>query len=102
MIGWFRRLLVKRKWLTFILMCVFFLMFGLSSLNIVYMFHANINLFLDNGIIMVIRDGGLQQLVELIGSGFLSMASYFLFKCCEYVLVHWVIDPITHPQESKH
>ena len=36
---------------------------------------------------MVIADGALRQLVELIGYGYLSLLFYVLFKACERVLV---------------
>ena len=36
---------------------------------------------------MVIEDGALQQLVEILGSCYLSMLFYVVFKVCERVLV---------------
>ena len=47
---------------------------------------ANIDLFVEYGWI-VVADGALQQLVELLGSAYLSMLFYTLFKVCERVLV---------------
>ena len=36
---------------------------------------------------MVIDDGALQQLVEIIGSSYLSIVFYVFFKVCERVLI---------------
>ena len=32
-------------------------------------------------------DGGLQQLIELLVTGYVSLACYLVFKSCEYTLV---------------
>ena len=36
---------------------------------------------------MVIEDGALLQLLQLLGYGYLSLAFYLLFKACEHILV---------------
>ena len=72
--------------ITFLLMGVSFLGFGLVSLNLIYFFHANIELLLEYGW-MGLKDGGLQQLSELLVSGYFGMAFYVLFKVCEKALV---------------
>jgi hypothetical protein len=79
-------LLWKRLWLTFLLMGVFFLLFGVLTVNIFVLLKANIDLYVDYGA-MVIADGALLQLAELIGYGYLSLLFYVLFKACEHVLV---------------
>ena len=76
----------KRSWLTFFLMGVSFLLFGVMTVNIFVLLKANIDLYLAYGR-MVIADGALRQLTELIGFGYLSMIFYVLFKACEHVLV---------------
>ena len=76
----------KRLWLTFLLMGVFFLLFGVLTVNIFVLLKANIDLYVDYGA-MVIADGALLQLAELIGYGYLSLLFYVLFKACEHVLV---------------
>lgn len=78
--------LFKRPRLTFLLMGVLFLLFGVSSVNLFVQLKANIDLFLEYGL-MVIADGALQQLVELLGSTYLSIVFYILFKLCERILV---------------
>src|SRR5437879_3008283 len=79
----------KHRWLTFLLMGLFFLLFGAMTVNIFVLLKANIDLFLDYGT-MVIADGALLQLAELIGYGYLSMLFYVLFKACEHILVAYL------------
>src|SRR6266568_1188369 len=76
----------KHRWLTFLLMGLFFLLFGAMTVNIFVMLKANIDLYLDYGA-MVIADGALVQLAQLIGYGYLSLLFYVLFKACEHILV---------------
>ena len=64
--------LFRNPLLTFVLLGVFFLLFGLTSINLFFLLKANINLFLDYGL-MVIDDGASEQLAELLGSAYLSM-----------------------------
>lgn len=71
---------------TFLLMGAFFLMFGFTSVNLFVVLKANIELFLEYGA-MVIEDGALQQLIEVIGSCYLSIVFYVLFKTCERILI---------------
>lgn len=78
---------LSRHWLcTFVLMGLCFFAFGALSLNLIYLLKTNIGLFLDYGI-MVVEDGALQQLLELLGNGYLALAFYLLFKACEHILV---------------
>jgi len=83
----------KRPWLTFFLMGVSFLLFGIMTVNIFVLLKANLDLYINYGTI-VIADGALLQLAELIGFGYLSMLLYVLFKACEHVLVrHLTCEP---------
>jgi hypothetical protein len=81
-----RHFLQRHYGLTFVLMGITFFLFGLLSLNLIYLFKSNIDLFLQYGT-MVIADGALRQLFELIGYGYLSLAFYVMFKACEHILV---------------
>ena len=81
-----RRTLYQHRWLTFFVMGLSFLLFGLLSLNLIYLLKSNIELFLDHGV-MVVDDGALQQLLELLGYGYFSLAFFLLFKVCEHILV---------------
>ena len=78
--------LFRHPKLTFILMGAFFLLFGFTSVNLFVVLKANIELFLEYGA-MVIEDGALQQLVEIIGSSYLSIVFYVFFKVCERILI---------------
>ena len=78
--------LYRHPRLTFVLMGFFFLLFGFTSVNLFVVLKANIDLFLEYGV-MVIEDGALQQLAEILGSCYLSMLFYVVFKVCERVLV---------------
>jgi hypothetical protein len=78
--------LFRRPRLTFALMGALFVLFGLTSVNLFVVLKANIDLFLEYGV-QVIADGALEQLVDLVGSAYLSMLFYTLFKVCERVLV---------------
>ena len=78
--------LTRHPVVTFLLMGVSFLFVGLVSLNLIYFFHANIELLLEYGW-LGLQDGGLQQMIELLLSGYFGMAFYVLFKTCEKVLV---------------
>jgi hypothetical protein len=78
--------LYRHPKLTFLLMGVFFLLFGFTSVNLFVVLKANIDLFLEYGA-MVIEDGALQQFIEIVGSSYLSIVFYVLFKVCERVLI---------------
>jgi len=78
--------LYVRAWLTFGLMVGFFLLFGITSVNLFVLLKMNIDLFIEYGL-MVIADGALEQLVDLIGSAVLSIVFYLAFKVCERLLV---------------
>jgi hypothetical protein len=78
--------LYVHRWLTFGLMVGFFLLFGITSVNLFVLLKMNIDLFIEYGT-MVIADGALEQLVDLIGSAILSIVFYLLFKVCERLLV---------------
>ncbi len=86
---WFHRIVLSRRWLTFIVMGLAFLGFGSGTLNLIYVAQANLALLLDNGW-QAVMDGGGQQLVEVLFTGYFSMAAYLVFKTCEYSLVHWM------------
>jgi hypothetical protein len=71
---------------TFLLMGVFFLLFGCTSINLYVTLRANVDLFLQYGL-MVIDDGALTQLAQIIGSMCLSIFFFILFAICERILV---------------
>ncbi len=81
-----KRFLMRHPLLTFVVMGLSFLLFGLVSLNLIHIFQASIELLLEYGR-MALWDGGLQQLLELLLSGYFALAFYIAFKVCEKALV---------------
>jgi hypothetical protein len=96
--NWNRRpypLPMPRRWLDFLyahplltlaLMVAFFLFFGVTSVNLFVLLKMNIDLFVQYGL-MVIADGALEQLFDLVTSAVLSILFFLVFKVCERVLV---------------
>ena len=84
---WFRRIVLSRRWLTFLVMGLAFFVFGVGTYNIFMLLSGNIALIANHGW-MALMDGAARQFVELIVTGYLSMAAYVVFKTCEYRLAH--------------
>ena len=88
---WFHRTVLSRRWLTFIVMGIAFFVFGVGTYNIFMLLSANIDLIAHYGW-MAVMDGAARQFLELILTGYLSMAAYVIFKTCEYRLAHALAD----------
>ena len=88
----FHRLVLQRRWATFVVLGVAFLLFGAGSLNLVFVLKANFDLIFQHGW-QALMDGAAQQLFEIVLTGYLSMAAYIVFKVCEYALVHDLVHP---------
>src|SRR5262250_2643096 len=71
--------LSRHPLLTFALMGVFFLLFGVLSVNLFFLLKANITLFVSYGL-SVIDDGALDQLLELLGQSFLCIMFFVIFE----------------------
>ena len=82
---WFHRAVLSRRWLTFLVMGLAFFVFGAGTFNIFMLFKANADLIATYGW-QALMDGAARQFVELLITGYLSMAAYILFKACEYRL----------------
>ncbi len=78
--------LSHRWWLTFILLGVSFVLFGLVSLNLLHLLSANLEYLTTYGWVAVMEDG-LLQLLMIVVSGYFAAACYIVFKLCEKVLV---------------
>ena len=85
----FRRWVLARPWLSFIVMGLSFLAFGGGTLNLIYLFQANARFIAEQGW-QAVMDGALLQLLELVVTGAVSMAAYVVFKSCEHRLSHWL------------
>jgi hypothetical protein len=88
---WFHRTVLSRRWLTFIVMGLSFFVFGAGTYNIFMLFRSNAALIADYGW-RALMDGAARQLVELVVTGYLSLAAYVVFKACEYRLAHDLAD----------
>jgi len=85
----FRRVVLSRLWLTFIVLGVSFLVGALGTLNLVSLLSANLQLLRDYGL-MALMDSAFVQLVELVAQGLLSCVAYVVFKTCEHRLSEWL------------
>ena len=85
----FQRWVLSRLWLTFIVLGLSFLAFGLGTLNLGLLLMANARLLGNHGW-QAIGDGALVQLLELAATGYLSVAAYVILKACEHRLSHWL------------
>jgi hypothetical protein len=88
---WFHRTVLSRRWLTFLVMGLSFFVFGAGTYNIFMLFRSNAALIADYGW-QALMDGAARQFVELIVTGYLSLAAYVVFKACEYRLAHDLSD----------
>jgi len=89
---WFHRTVLSRRWLTFIVMGLAFLLFGAGTVNLLMVFSANLT-FIGHYGWEALMEGGARQFVELVVTGYLSMAAYVVFKTCE----HRLVDDLSHP-----
>ena len=85
----FQRLVLSRVWLTFIVLGIAFFGFGAGTVNLGLLLMQSTRFLGENGW-RAVMDGGLAQLAELIATGYLSMASYVVFKTCEHRLSGWL------------
>lgn len=87
----FRRWILSRLWLTFVVLGVSFFVFGAATVNLGRLLLAN-SLLLSHYGWQAVMDGALWQLVDLVITGYLSMAAYIVFKTCEHRLSNWLGD----------
>ncbi len=90
MFGFLKRILTFHWATTLLLMALFALVFGLTTLNLFVLVQASFSLILRHGV-MALMDGGLAQIVELSVYGFVAIVSYVLIKACEHVLVERIL-----------
>jgi hypothetical protein len=83
----FHRLVLQHASVTFVVLGLSFLGFGIGTVNLAMLLKVNLDLVLQNGW-QALMDGAAQQLFELLTSGYSSMAFYIVFKACEHRLVH--------------
>ncbi len=79
-------LLRRHPLLAFVLMGAFFLLSGITSINLYVVLKANIDLFQKYGA-QVIEDGALWQLAGILGTAVLSILFFVIFVICERIVV---------------
>ncbi len=89
----FQRLVLSRLWLTFVVLGLSFFAFGAGTLNLGLLFMANARFIGEHGW-QAVMDGALGQLLQLILSGYLSIAAYVVFETCEHRLSHWLAHEV--------
>ncbi len=83
--------ILKCHWLvTFTIMCLSALAFGLCSVNLFTVFHANFDFISQYGG-DALREGAVMQLLELIAYGMAATVFYIIFKACEKILVERLV-----------
>lgn len=82
-----------RWWLVFVLAGLLFMGFGAVSFNLFRLLQANLSLFANYGL-MVIAEGALRQLIELVLMGYLSLLLWLGFKACE----GWLVSRVWRPE----
>ena len=87
MAGALQRVVLRRRWLAFVVLCAGFAVFGLCTLNLFVLLRANLGLIAEHGS-MALLDGAAQQLLEIVLTLLVGMAAYIVFKACEHSLVH--------------
>ena len=92
-------LLYKRPFITFLVLMGSGLAFGAMTLNIFRLVVANWKFITTYGV-MALHEGALQQALEIIVTGMLSMVIYLIFKFCERVLIDWMRS-LTIPSRGK-
>jgi hypothetical protein len=81
-----RRLMDCHPLVTFLSMALSFAGFSLITLEIFHMLSANLAYLGRDGVMALLDDGAL-QLAGLVGSVFVALACYLVFKLCERLLV---------------
>jgi len=81
-IAWLR----QHRLACFVVMTLSFIAFGLLTLDLVRLMSSNANFVFDHGW-QGLQDGGLRQLLELLGTTLAAMVAWLTFKVCETVLV---------------
>ena len=101
MCNWFQKWVLSRLWLTFVVLGVSFAAFAASTVNLGFLFMANARL-LDQYGWQAVMDGALRQLVELVLTGYASLAAYVVFKTCEHRLSDWLGGAAHAREAAKH
>ncbi len=75
---------------TLCVMTFCFLAFGYFSLNLFFLFQANIGAIRQFGW-LILKEGAALQLLIILLNAFMSVIFYSLWKVCERLVVDWVV-----------
>lgn len=89
MTAWFRRHVLSRIWLTFVVLGLAFFVFGACTVNLGLLFMANLRLLAGDGW-RAAMDGGAAQLAQLVVTGYVGVGAYVVLKTCEHRLADWL------------
>lgn len=64
----------------------------LLSVDLLHLAYSNATFILEYGL-MALLDGALLQALELVVLGYLALACYVVFKCCEKLIVEALLHP---------
>jgi hypothetical protein len=93
----FHSIVLKRAWLTFVVLFSSFGLFGAGTLNLFHMFSDNWDTIIKQGLMAFVSSPAL-QLLDLLFTLILSMFFYVIFKICEHSLVNRFLHPTDkHP-----
>ncbi len=97
---WFYRVVLSRRWATFLVMGLSFFVFGVGTVSLFMLMQANVALVYDYGW-QAVRDGGAAELIQLLVTGYVSLAAYVVFKACEASLVRRVLgEPVVESSDA--
>ena len=91
--------LIRRSLVTFALMTVAFVVFGVLSLDLVKYLAANASFLVEYGVLALL-DGGLLQFAELWLEALFALGAYLVFKLCEQALLQRMINAQYSRRES--
>ena len=92
--------LIRRAFVTFALMTVAFVVFGVLTLDLVKYVAANASFLLEYGVLALL-DGGLLQFAELWFEALLALGAYLVFKLCEQALLQRMINAQFSRRDSE-
>ncbi|MGH1487742.1 MAG: hypothetical protein ACRBCI_16140 [Cellvibrionaceae bacterium] len=82
--------LARSPFSTLCIMAISFLGFGYFSLNLFFLFQANISVIKEFGL-LVLQEGAAIQLLTIIFNTFMSVIFYSSWKVCERLVVDWFL-----------
>ena len=92
--------LIRHALVTFALMTMAFVVFGMLTLDLVKYVAANASFLLEYGVVALF-DGGLLKFAELWLEALLALGAYLVFKLCEQALLQRMINAQYSRRDSE-